>query len=143
MKTWTANNKVCRYTSLNVLSSNLYNIYYPYKIFSEIWDQHNKKYIIEEAGSQQFFIGDFLHFRMVDNKPVTYQIHDYRLLVNNLKSEGIEVPERFLAGYLIEKLPETLSDYIKTSKHKKKPVSLEDIIVHIKVEEHNRLREYG
>ncbi|ESR49890.1 hypothetical protein CICLE_v10033806mg, partial [Citrus x clementina] len=85
--------------------------------------------------------GFFLHFRMVDNKPVTDQIHDYHLLVNNLKSEGIELPERFLASCLIEKLSESWSDYIKNPKHKNKPMSLEDIIVHIKIEEHNRLRD--
>ncbi|KAK9187349.1 hypothetical protein WN944_018742 [Citrus x changshan-huyou] len=79
--------------------------------------------------------------RMVDNKPVTDQIHDYHLLVNNLKSGGIELPERFLASCLIEKLSESWSDYIKNPKHKKKPMSLEDIIVHIKIEEHNRLRD--
>ena len=76
-KTWTANNKICRYTILSALSSNLYDIYYTYKYAYEIWNLLSKKYIIEEAGSQQYFIGDFLHFRMVDNKSVTDQIHGY------------------------------------------------------------------
>ncbi|KAL9419250.1 hypothetical protein AB3S75_037078 [Citrus x aurantiifolia] len=141
MKTWTTNNKVRRYTILNALSRNLNDIYYPCKIASEIWDQLNKKYITDEAGSHHYLLGIFLHFRMVDNKHVTDQIHDYQLLVNNLKSEGIELPEIFLASCLIEKLSESWSDYIKNPKHKKKPISLEDIIVHIKIEEHNRLRD--
>ena len=140
-KTWTANNKICRYTILSALSCNLYDIYYTYKNAYEIWNLLSKKYIIEEAGSQQYFIGDFLHFRMVDNKPITNQIHDYHRLVDNLKNEGIILPARFLAGCLIEKLPESWNDYIKTAKHKKKHMSLEDVIVHIKIEKQNRLRD--
>ncbi|ESR65262.1 hypothetical protein CICLE_v10010596mg [Citrus x clementina] len=101
---------------LSALSSNLYDIYYTYKNAYEIWNLKSKKYIIEEVGSQQYFIGDFLHFKMVDNKPVTDQIHDYHQLVDNLKNE------------------ESWNDYIKTAKHKKKPMSLEDVIVHIKIE---------
>ena len=109
------------------------------KIYSEIWDQLNKKYITKKVGSQQYFIINFMHFKMADNKLVADQIHDYHLLVNNLKSEGIEFSKRFLAGCFIKKLPESQSDYIKTLKHKKKPMSLEDVILHIKNEEKNML----
>lgn len=42
----------------------------------------------------------FLHFRMVDIKPVIDQICDYHLLVNNLKIEGIELPEGLFPGCL-------------------------------------------
>ena len=78
---------------------------------------------------------------MVDNKSVTDQIHDYHWLVDNLKNDGIILPTRFLDGYLIEKLPESWNDYIKTAKHKKKPMSLQDVIVHIKIKDQNRLRD--
>ena len=98
MKTWNANNKICRYTILSALSNNRYDIYYTYKNAYEIWNLLSKKYIIEEARSQQHFISDFLHFRMVDNRSVTNQIHDYHRSVDNLKNEGIILPARFLAG---------------------------------------------
>ena len=46
-----------------------------------------------------------------------------------------------MTGCLIEKLPESWGDYIKTSKHKKKQVSLKDAIIHIRIEEKNRIRD--
>lgn len=46
-----------------------------------------------------------------------------------------------MAGCLIDKVLESWSDYIKTSKHKEKLMSFKDIIVHIKIEEHNKLRD--
>lgn len=76
MKTWTANNKFYKYAILNVFSKNLYDIYYPYRNGYEIWNMFSNKCIIEEARSHQCFIGDFLHFMIVENKSVTDQIHD-------------------------------------------------------------------
>ncbi|ESR42431.1 hypothetical protein CICLE_v10013377mg [Citrus x clementina] len=98
MKTWNANNKICRYTILSALSNNRYDIYYTYKNAYEIWN-------------------------LLNNKSVTNQIHDYHRSVDNLKNE------------------ESWNDYIKTAKRKKKPMSLEDVVVHIKIEEQNRLRD--
>lgn len=41
------------------------------KIYFEIWDQLNKKYITKKVGFEQYFIINFMHFKMADNKPVT------------------------------------------------------------------------
>lgn len=41
---------------------------------------------------------------MVNDKSMSNQIHEYNILVNNLKKEEILLPEQFVTGYLIEKL---------------------------------------
>ncbi|ESR49881.1 hypothetical protein CICLE_v10033329mg, partial [Citrus x clementina] len=78
---------------------------------------------------------------MVDDKSMLYQIHEYHILVNNFKKEEIFLPERFVTGCLIGKLPESWRDCINTSKHKKKKVSLKDVITHISIKENNRIRD--
>ena len=82
-----------------------------------------------------------MHYRLVDDKYVSAQIHDYHILVNNFKKEEIFIPEQFIVGCLIKKLQESWKHYIKTLKHKKKQVSLEDAIIHIRIEEKNQFRD--
>ncbi|XP_031268527.1 uncharacterized protein LOC116126971 [Pistacia vera] len=78
---------------------------------------------------------------MVEEKEVFMQVHDHHLLINDLKNEEIILPETFVGGCLIEKLPDSWRDYKNSMKHKLKQVSLEDMIVHIRIEETNRLRD--
>lgn len=46
-----------------------------------------------------------------------------------------------MTGCWIEKLPESWKDYIKTWKHKKRQVSLEDAFISIRIEEKNKIRD--
>ncbi|XP_031247862.1 uncharacterized protein LOC116105594 [Pistacia vera] len=78
---------------------------------------------------------------MVEEKEVFMQVHDYHLLIKDLKNEEIILPETFVAGCLIEKLLDSWRDYKNSMKHKRKQMSLEDVIVHIRIEETNRLRD--
>ena len=63
--------------------------------------------MVEDAGTQQYYIGDFLHYSMVEEKYVSGHIHEYHILVNNIKKEEIFLLERFVTGCLIEKLLES------------------------------------
>ncbi|KAK3019420.1 hypothetical protein RJ639_004577 [Escallonia herrerae] len=47
-------------------------------------------------------------------------------------------PEPFVTSFLFEKLPESWSDYKSMMKHKRKDITLEDVIVQIQIEEKNR-----
>ncbi|RVW45320.1 hypothetical protein CK203_092469 [Vitis vinifera] len=78
---------------------------------------------------------------MSEDRVVSSQIHDYHLLINDLAIEDIKLPEPFVAGYLVEALPESWKDYKNKMKHKRKQMSLEDVIIHIRIEEQNRNRD--
>ena len=78
---------------------------------------------------------------MTEDRDVSYQIHDYHLLINDLVIEDIQLPESFVAGYLVETLPKSWKDYKNNMKHKKKQMSLEDVIIYIKTEEQNQNRD--
>ena len=74
---------------------------------------------------------------MVDNKDINLQINEYHKLLEELKAEKIELPEHFVAGLLIEKLPDSWSEYKQQLKHKQKQLSLGDLITHIIIEDTN------
>ena len=84
---WVRANKVCRNAILNTISNELYDVYSLCDQAQEIWASLEKKYIIEDAGAQKYVIANFLDFKMTKDKLVTTQIHDYHLIVNDLKNE--------------------------------------------------------
>ena len=101
----------------------------------------NKKYILEDVGTQKYVIRNFKNFQMTEDKDVSSQIHDYHLLINDLAIEDIKLHESFMAGYLVETLPESWKDYKNNMKHKRKQMPLEDVIIHIKIEKQNQNRD--
>ena len=96
---------------------------------------------MKNAGTQKYAIGNFKIFQMTEDRDVSSQIHDYHLLINDLAIEDIKLPEPFVAGYLVETFPESWKDYKNNMKHKRKQMSLEDVIIYIKIEEQNRNRD--
>ena len=128
---WEKGNKIYCYTILSTLSNELLDIYCNYKNAKEIWDLLYKKYAI----------GNFSNFQMSEEKDVSSQNHDFHVLVNDLKNKEITLPETFIAGFLIERLPKSWKDYKNNLKPKRKHMTLEDVIVHIRIEEKNRLRD--
>ena len=100
-----------------------------------------KKYIVKDVGTQKHAIGNFRKFQMAEDRDVSSQIHNYHMLVNDLVTEDIKLPEPFVVGYLIETLLDSWKDYKNSMKHERKQVSLEDAIIHIRIEEQNKTRD--
>ena len=75
-------------------------------------------YIAEDVGKQKFVVGNYYKWEMVDNKDIKLQINEYHKLVEELRAEKIDLLEQIIVGLLIEKLPNSWSDYKKQLKHK-------------------------
>ena len=74
---------------------------------------------------------------MTEDRDVASQIHDYHMLINDRVIEYIKLPKTFVVGYPIETIPNSYKDYKNSKKHKRKKISLEDVIIHIRIEEQN------
>ncbi|MCI74228.1 hypothetical protein A2U01_0095492, partial [Trifolium medium] len=55
---------------------------------------------------------------MVEDKDITAQINEYHKVLEDLKAENITLPDAFVAGILIEKLPQSWKEYKNQLKHK-------------------------
>lgn len=141
LQTWETGNKQVRHAILSIISNELFDIYCQLKVAKEIWDAINKKYILEDAGTQKYAIGNFRNFQMTKDGDVSSQIHDYHLLINDLAIKDIKLLETFVAGYLVETLLESWKKYKNNMKYKRKQMSQEDVIIHIRIEEQNRNRD--
>ena len=65
----------------------------------------------------------------------------YENLVADILAEGMKMCEVLQANVLIEKLPDSWFGYRNHLKHKKKDMTLEELIGHMKIEEANRLKD--
>ena len=110
-KPWTYANKVCRHTILTTLSNELFDVYCAYKEAKIIWDSMLKKYMTEDVGKHKFVVGNYYKWEMVSNKDIKLKVNEYHKLLEELKAEKVELPEQFVAELLIEKLPDSWSEY--------------------------------
>ena len=78
---------------------------------------------------------------MVDDKPIMDQVHEYENIVADVLAEGMKMCEVLQANVLIEKIPDSWGSYCNHLKHKKKDMTLEELVGHMKIEEANRLEE--
>ncbi|GKF67004.1 hypothetical protein Tco_0193521, partial [Tanacetum coccineum] len=78
---------------------------------------------------------------MVDDKPIMEQVHVYENLVTEVLNEGMKMCEILQANVLLEKFPPLWNDYRNQLKHKKRDLSLQELISHMRTEEVNRLKD--
>ncbi|GKD18759.1 hypothetical protein Tco_1207917, partial [Tanacetum coccineum] len=83
----------------------------------ELWESLECKYKIEDAGSRSAGL-----------------LHD-------IHAEGITLTETFPFAAIIKKLPPSWVEYKKYLKHKRKEMSVEDLVVHLHIEEDKKLAQ--
>ena len=135
---WKESDFLCRNLVLNGLSDELYKVYQVKKTAKELWESLDHKYRMEDAGAKKYLVAKFLNFTMVDSKSVVNQVHDFQLIIHEILAEGMVISESFQVGAIIEKLPPGWKDFKNYLKHKKKEMTVEDLIVRLQIEEDNR-----
>nr|XP_009587827.1 uncharacterized protein LOC104085489 [Nicotiana tomentosiformis] len=111
VESWQYANKVCHHAILQTISNELFDVYCSYKEAKAIWEALIKKFTTEDATKQKFIVEKFYQWQMRDDKEMNVQITEYQKLLEDLKVEGMSLPEKFAAGVVIEKLPDSWSDY--------------------------------
>lgn len=134
-------NKTVRGHMLNHMTNVLFDLLVNIKSAKQIWDMLEKKYGADDAGKKKYVVGKWLQFRMVDDKPIMDQLHDYENLTADVLNEGMKLCEIFQANVLLEKFPPSWTDYRNQLKHKKRDLTLQELISHMRTEEANRLKD--
>ncbi|XP_019257825.1 PREDICTED: uncharacterized protein LOC109236050 [Nicotiana attenuata] len=149
----------CAKIILSYLEDGLCNVYSVMKTSKELWNSLEKKYKMENAGLKKFVAAKFLDFKMVDSKSVITQVQELQVIFHDHLAEGINrinivitdiyyiinpkfmivgvvINEAFQVTTFIEKLPP-----MRKVKHKRKEMTLEDLIVRLRIEEDNKAAE--
>ncbi|RVW46387.1 Retrovirus-related Pol polyprotein from transposon TNT 1-94 [Vitis vinifera] len=111
------------------------------KTAKELWESLDRKYKTEDAGAKKFVVGRFLDYKMVDSKTVVSQVQELQVILHEIHAEGMMLSETFQVAAIIEKLPPAWKDFKNYLKHKRKEMSIEDLIIRLRIEEDNRRSE--
>ena len=74
-------------------------------------------------------MGRFLDYKMVDSKTVVSQVQELQVILHEIHVEGMMLSETFQVAAIIEKLPPAWKDFKNYLKHKRKEMSIEDLVI--------------
>ena len=75
---------------------------------------------------------------MIDSKIVANQVQELQVIIHEIHVEGMVLGESFQVAAVIKKLPLAWKNFKNYLKHKRKEMSLEDLVVRLRIEEDNR-----
>ncbi|XP_070675719.1 uncharacterized protein [Malus domestica] len=80
---------------------------------------------------------------MVDSTPVVSQTEDLQKIIHAIHVEGMVINESFQVASFIKKLPPSWKEFKNYLKYKRKEMTLEDLIVRLRIEDDNKKKEKG
>ncbi|VAI24862.1 unnamed protein product [Triticum turgidum subsp. durum] len=83
----------------------------------------------------------FHDYKMVNNRSVVEQAHEIQCIVKELELLKCVLPDKFVAGCMIAKLPPSWRNFATTLKHKRQEISVENLIASLDVEEKARAKD--
>ncbi|XP_074266195.1 uncharacterized protein LOC141588662 [Silene latifolia] len=134
-------NELVRGQMLSHMSNPIFDLFTNNKYAKSIWETLEKKYGADDAGKKKYVVGKWINFQMVEVRPIMDQVHEYENLVADILSEGMKMCEVLQANVLIQRLLKSWDGYRNHLKHKKKDLTLEDLIGYLKIEKANKLQE--
>ncbi|XP_070053166.1 uncharacterized protein [Nicotiana tomentosiformis] len=162
---WKHSDFLCKNYILSGPEDDLYSVYSNMETSKELWIALEKKYKTENAGLKKFIAAKYLDYKMVDSKSIIIQVQELQVIIHDLLAEGISqintfveiinyviitniifieslvINEVFQVATMIEKLPPLWKDFKNYLKHKRKEMSLDDLIVRLRIEEDTKAAE--
>jgi hypothetical protein len=102
---WGHAETMCKAALLSIINDSLVDAYIPLPTGRAVWEALEARYGLSDAGSELYIMEQFHDYKMVDNHPVVEQAHEIQGLVKELELYGCPLPDRFVAGCIIAKLP--------------------------------------
>ncbi|GJT15804.1 hypothetical protein Tco_0874510 [Tanacetum coccineum] len=141
VEAWTHSDFLYHNYVLNGLVDSLYNVYCKTTTAKELWESLERKYKTKDAGTKKFVVARFLDYKMDDSKTVITQVQYLHVLLHDIHAEGMTLSETFQVAAIIEKLPPSSVEFKNNLKHKRKEMSVEDLVVRLHIEEDNKLAQ--
>jgi hypothetical protein len=100
----------------------------------ELWDALDHKYVESNVGCELYVNDQYHEYKMVDDRSIMEQVHEIQLLVEELAHFDCVLPDRFMVGGIIAKLPPSWKYFSMSLKHKKETMTVESLITSLDVE---------
>jgi hypothetical protein len=107
-----------------------------------LWDVLDEKFGVSDAGSELYIMEQLFDYKMVQNHHVVEQAHEIQALAKKLEQFPCVLPDKFVVGGIIAKLPPSWMDLFATTlKHKRQEFSVAKLIGSLDVEERARAKD--
>nr|AAW57815.1 putative polyprotein [Oryza sativa Japonica Group] len=126
---------------LSVLSDRLVEVYMHMTDAKELWDALNTKFGATDASIDVYIMEQFHDYRMADNRSVVEQAHEIQTMAKELELLKCVLPDKFVAGCIIAKLPPSWRSFGTALKHKRQEYSIEGLIASLDIEEKAREKD--
>ena len=126
---------------LSVLDARLCDVYMHIEDGKELWDALKAKFGATDAGSELYIMESFHDYKMVNNRGVVEQAHEIQCIARELELLKCALPDKFVAGCIIAKLPPSWRNFATALKHKRTEISVESLIASLDVEEKARAKD--
>jgi hypothetical protein len=133
-------NTTCIGCIVSLLSDQLCDVYMEYTMVSELWEALDRKYVESDTRHELYVNYQYHIYRMVDDRSIVEQAHDIQLPAGELVHFNYALPDRFVVGGIIVKLPPSWS-FATPLKHKGEVMTVENRISTLDVEEKARSKD--
>ena len=82
-----------------------------------MWDALEAKFGASDAGSELYVMEQFYDYKMIDERSVVQQAHEIPSLAKELEYFKCVLPDKFVAGGIIAKLPPSWNNFATSLKH--------------------------
>ena len=107
----------------------------------ELWDALKAKFGVSDAGSELYLMEQLYDYKMVENRSIVEQAYEIQALANELEHFPCLLPDKFVAGGIIAKLPPSWRNFATSLKHKRQEFSVAELIGSLDVEERARAKD--
>jgi hypothetical protein len=104
-------------------------------------DVLDEKLCVSDVGSELYIMEQMFDYKMVENRPVVEQAYEIQALAKELEQLPCVLPDKFMVGGIIAKLPPSWTDFATTLKHRRQVFSVAELIGSLDVEERARAKD--
>ena len=123
------------------ISNRLVDVYIDMTDAKVLWDALVARYDAADASNELYLMESFHDYKMVNNRSVVEQAHEVQCIVKDLELLKCQLPDKFVAGCIIAKLPSSWRNFATTLKHRRQEISVENLIASLDVEEKARKKD--
>src|SRR3954469_9104806 len=111
-------------TLFSVLGDNIVDPYMSFDNGKDTWKALEAKFGVSDAGTELYVMEQFYNYKMVDERSVVEQAHEIQSLAKELEQFKYFLPDKFVAGGIIAKLPFSWRNFATSLKIRDKSFSL-------------------
>ena len=126
---------------ISVLGDNIVDSYMSLGSGKDMWAALEAKFGASDVGSELYVMEQFYDYKMTDDRSVVEQAHELQSLAKELEHFTCVLPDKFVAGGIIAKLPPSWRNFATSLKHKRQEFSVSDLIGSLDVEEKARAKD--